>query len=668
MRALWLAFVGVLLLAPTATADPWVTSTSAREGLATWAFSNPQNYTLSNVSLSTGRAVLSQTVDVPRDTAQNEFAQALIQENIDTAGQPGNAVLRNTSQEGPANTLSYRPTSAELEDNYLWSGGGANGNFGVAPNLFVGYWGNPEWTRTVLRWQALPLPSNATLVSAQLDLYMHTADTPDPMDISIHRMTTGWTEFGSSWNDYDGSNPWNTSGGGGDFDTAVIDAVPGITTAAGWYTWNVTSIARDWWTGTTPNHGILVRQMNDDLSVSLGRKEFYSSDAPNTSLRPRLVLLYTTPSSAGTLESRVLGPGTASTWRYLWWNVTLPPGTGINVQTRTGYAPVIDATWSPWSPEYASSGAAVLSPAGSYAQYRARFFTPTSASPVLHDVSLAFEHFASSGEVVTEPFLATNLARWGRVEMDGTVPPVTSLSVALSQDQGTSWTPLVPGANLTGATPGAIALRFTLTTGNTTLTPTVRSVSVGFELAGESGGGGILYLPVVGPFWLLLIPFVILAAWILATSLRRKPFDATDLFLIHADGRLVLRVGKEESPLRDEIAVSGMFTLVAQFVKDSFHGEGGRGGELRNFQVDDRKVTIARSEFLFLALIGRGTPPPEAEANLARFLRRLEKSQRAILFAWDGFRDHLGGTEAILDRFLRKGYRSRNLLSRRSGI
>jgi len=656
-----------MLLAPTAAADPWVTSTSAQEGLATWAFSNPQNYTQSNVSLSAGSAVLSQMIGAAGDTAQNEFGQALVHDNIDSVGQPGEAVLQNTSQAGPVTALVYRPTSAELEDNYLWSGGGGNWNFGVAPDLFVGYW-SPWWTRAVLRWQTLPLPSNATLVSAHLDLYMHTADTPDPMNISIHRMTAGWTEFGSTWNDYDGSNPWNASGGGGDFDPVVIDTVPGITTAPGWYTWNITSIARDWWTGTIPNYGLLVRQMNDDLTVSLGWKEFYSSDAPNASLTPRLLLTYTTPSSTGILESRVLGPGTASIWRSLWWNVTLPSGTGITVQTRTGYAPLIDATWSPWSAVHTSPGTAVSSSPGSFAQYRVRLFTPTSVSPILHDVSLTFEHTAASGEVITEPFLVRDLVRWGRVELEVTAPPLTGVSIALSQDQGTSWALLVPGANLTSATMGAIALRITLTTGNTTRTPTVRSLSVGFEVAQESGGGGFLYIPVVGPFWLLLVPFVVLAAWILATSLRRKPFDATDLFLIHADGRLITRAGREESPLRDELAVSGMFTLVAQFVKDSFREEGGHGGELRNFQVDDREVTIARSEFLFLALMGRGTPPPEAEANLARFLRRLEKTQPAVLYAWDGFRDHLRETDAMLDRFLRKGYRSRNLLAGRSGI
>ncbi len=668
MRLPWILSIGILLLLPPAVAaDPTVTMPSPLQGVATWTFSNPANYTASGVSFRIGDASLARISGAEGDSQSTEFAQALTLDNVDVGSQPGEAILEDTSRQGPVTDFLHQPTPAQLDDNYLWSGGGANGNFGLSPNLFVGYWGNPEWTRAILHWSSLPLPSNATLVSATLQLYMHTADTPDAMDVTVHRMSTGWTELGSSWNDYDGSNPWNASGGGGDFDPTAIDGVSDITTVPGWYAWNVTSAARDWWTGTSVNLGLLVRQANDDLRVSLGRKEFYSSDAPNASLRPRLELAYTTPSSTGVLESRILGPGTASTWRRIWWNATLPAGTTLGLQTRTGNSPSIDATWSPWSAVYAGPGVAITSPAGSFVQYRASLFTPSPSSPALRDVSLDHERFALSGTLVTEPFLPQDLAAWGSLEMNWTGPSATRVTLGYSHDNGTSWTPATSGADLAGAPAGPVSLRIALATNDTTQTPVVRWLSLEYRLRGSGDTGGFPYLPVVGPFWILLVPFVILAAWTLAMALRRGKFDATDLFLIHEDGRLVSRVGGKESPLHDELAVSGMFTLVAQFVKDSFQRAGGERGELKNFQVDDREVTVAKGEYLFLALVGKGAPFPELEGNLARFLDKLERGQRATLFEWDGFRDGLGETERMLSGFLLKEYRRRPLIAGHSG-
>ena len=630
-----------------------------------WTFSNPANYTTSNVSLSFGSLSLAKVASTAGDSAQGEFAQALTLDNVDLASSPGDVAVQNTSQPGPPNALVYQANPAQLDDNYLRIGGGGNTNFGASPGLLVGYWGIPEWNRAILHWPALPLPSNATLVSARLELYMYGAATPDAMEISVHQMTTGWTELGSTWNDYDGSNAWNASGGGGDFDPTPIDAVAGITNATGWVSWNVTAPARDWWAGTGANHGILLRQADDDLGIPLGRKDFYSGDAANASLRPRLDLVYTTPSSTGTLESRILGPGISSTWGAIRWNTTLPAGTRISVQTRSGRAPTIDPAWSPWSPPYPSPGAPVVSPAGSYIQYRARLFTPSPAAPVLHDISIDFQHFAPSAVLVTEPFLPADLATWGRVDLNTSGPQGTHVFVAFSQDGGASWAATTPGADLAGVPPRAVSLRITLATDDTTLTPVVRWISLGYALSGD-GGLTILYLPVVGPYWLLLIPFLILAAYTLTRTLLRGSFLATDLFLIHSDGRLVLRVGGKESPLRDEHAVSGMFTLVAQFVKDSFRTAEGEGGELKNFQVDDQEVTIARGEFLFLALVGKGVPPREVAGNLAAFVRTLERDEWATLFAWDGFREGLHGIDRGLVRFLRKGYRDRPFFARSS--
>ena len=364
---------------------------------------------------------------------------------------------------GPMTGLAWQPTPAELADTYLRNGGGSNSVYGASADLFVGFWGNPEWTRSILRFPALPLPAGAVVVSAHLELYMHAADTPDAMDLSVHRMTSPWTESGATWNDMDGANAWNASGGGGDFDPTSVDLVTGVTNGTGWYSWNVTSLVKGWWNGTVANHGLLVRQADDDLGISLGRKEFFSSDAPNATDRPRLSLGYRAP--LGTID---------------------------------------------------------------------------------------------------------------------------------------------------------------------------------FQAA----------LP-----WLLLAVAMVPLAWAVLRRMKAGPFRPTDLYLIHRDGRLIARIGGSEGPVRDELASSGMLTVVAQFVRDSFGGSAGPG-ELKSLTVDERAVAIAKGAFVFLALVFEGRAPLDLDRRIAEFLQAIEGAWGDVLRHWDGLREGLTDLDEPLAWFLRTGYRS----------
>ncbi len=375
----------------------------------------------------------------------------------------GTAAGPGTRDLGPMTSVAWQPTPAELADTYLRNGAGSNTAYGMSADLFVGYWGNPEWTRSILRFPALPLPANSILLSAHLELYMHTADTPDAMDLTVHRMTSPWTESGATWNDMDGANAWNASGGGGDFDPTPVDIVTGVTNSTGWYSWNVTSLVTGWWNGTVANHGLLVRQADDDLGISLGRKEFFSSDASNASARPRLLLGYRAP--LGTID-----------------------------------------------------------------------------------------------------FLAA--------------------------------------------------------------------------------------LP-----WLLLAVAMVPLAWVVLRRVKAGPFRPTDLYLIHGDGRLIARIGGAEGPVRDELASSGMLTVVAQFVRDSFGGSGAPG-ELKSLTVDERAVAIAKGAFVFLALVFEGRAPLDLDRRIAEFLEAIEGAWGDVLRHWDGLREGLADLDEPLAWFLRTGYRS----------
>ncbi len=378
----------------------------------------------------------------------------------------GSTGLGNPTPLEAPQSLVFQPGPASMDDNYLYTGNGGRVNFGVNDTLMVGYWGNSEWNRAVLRFPALPLPSNATLVSADLSLFMSASDQTNGMPVSVHVMTTRWTESGSNWDTRDGVLPWNASGGGGDFDPTPLDLVAGIGTTPGWYTWNVTSAAADWWTGRAPNLGLLIRQADDQLGDSLGRKHFWSSDAVNASARPRLLLTY-----------RVAAPG---------------------------------------------SGLPVFS----------------------------------------------------------------------------------------------------------------------------------------GPFpWLLLSLSIVPVVWAILRRKRPERFVPTDLYLIHEDGRLVRRIGGPDGPVQDELAASGMFTLVAQFVRDSFGGTDSGPGELKSLTIDNRAVAIGKGGFLFVALVFDGSAPSDLDRRIAEFLEAIEGAWGPTLRAWDGLRDGLADLDGSLVWFLQRGHR-----------
>jgi hypothetical protein len=106
--------------------------------------------------------------------------------------------------------------------------------------------------------------------------------------------------------------------------------------------------------------------------------------APQPSLQADWVRVANYPPS-GTFLSSVFDAGRAATWGTASWVATVPSGTTLTVQTRSGNTPTPDSTWSAWSA--VSNGGTVSSPAGQYLQYRLVFTTTDPGlTPVLFSI------------------------------------------------------------------------------------------------------------------------------------------------------------------------------------------------------------------------------------------------------------------------------------------
>jgi hypothetical protein len=91
--------------------------------------------------------------------------------------------------------------------------------------------------------------------------------------------------------------------------------------------------------------------------------------------------------SSGTFTSSVFDATRVATWGVAQWTATLPAGTTLSVQTRSGSTATPDSTWSAWAT--VTNGGVVASPKARYIQYRVILTTTDpSQTPVLQDIAV----------------------------------------------------------------------------------------------------------------------------------------------------------------------------------------------------------------------------------------------------------------------------------------
>jgi hypothetical protein len=112
---------------------------------------------------------------------------------------------------------------------------------------------------------------------------------------------------------------------------------------------------------------------------------FYATANPG-----KLFRLASERAGRGTYESESQDAQMVSTWGALTWHGTVPPGTKIELFTRSGNTETPDDTWSPWSGAYTNGeGTQITSPKARYLQWRA-VLSGQNATPILTSVSAAY--------------------------------------------------------------------------------------------------------------------------------------------------------------------------------------------------------------------------------------------------------------------------------------
>lgn len=189
----------------------------------------------------------------------------------------------------------------------------------------------------------------------------------------------------------------------------------------------------------------------------------------------------------GNLTSVVYDAGSSAVWNDISWGENIPAvATSISLQTRTGFSPTIDGTWSNWSGELTISGGETIpSPPARYIQYRAYLGTLDSAyTPALLEVDVSFLMYYSRGSVETEDFIPLDVGSWEVFNATMVTPAETTITFWYSIDSGSNWTNLNPGDNLSAAPIPQIRFRANLETTNTSVTPTLLEMNLRYVVIG----------------------------------------------------------------------------------------------------------------------------------------------------------------------------------------
>ncbi|MGI9289136.1 MAG: DNRLRE domain-containing protein [Pseudomonadales bacterium] len=178
-------------------------------------------------------------------------------------------------------TLILQP-GAESKDTFIEGESGHTGhNKGNDNGLKTSSLIGKEY-RTLLQFDLSALPASATVQTATLELYLQNFGSTDM--VKAHRLVRDWTEDGATWDDYDGTNSWNTPGG--DYDPEVAGSF--LANGTGPKSMGITAAAQAWVSGSQPNYGLILLS---DPSPSGNENKYHSSDNASEP-HPKLTLTY----------------------------------------------------------------------------------------------------------------------------------------------------------------------------------------------------------------------------------------------------------------------------------------------------------------------------------------------------------------------------------------
>ena len=307
-----------------------------------WTYSDPSNYTLTNATVSGGRATLMWKNETLAENTQAAYDQGVVRQNVNTSQFPGSIVLGYV----PARASNFvaQPAPVPAKDTYI-SQENQNTNYGSSAIILLDTQSNKA-KRPLFYFDLSSIPSNASIINATLMLWIIGGQNP-VLDFSVHALNHSYDEMAADWKTYSPGNQWAAVGG--DFSTASYG--PGhMTNTVGWQLFEISPLVDDWIKGKVQNNGLILLPVS--TGSSLEKQMVSSDDAVHPTEWPMLKVNYSMPSGPGHYESKAIGPGTNSRFTSANWT-----GSVKSLATDEFDKSSLNPRWS-WMRDPRSSGGA----------------------------------------------------------------------------------------------------------------------------------------------------------------------------------------------------------------------------------------------------------------------------------------------------------------------
>jgi hypothetical protein len=198
--------------------------------------------------------------------------------------------------------VTFQPYAANGKDAFIVNTTGTT-NYGTNPNFAAIAWtsGGAFLTRSLLEFDLTSIPTNASVVSANLSLYCNTTSDHTQLHSSLsgsnasylQKNTSSWTEGSVTWN----NQPTTTT-------TGQITLAQSTTSTQDYTGINITSMVQDWVTNPSTNYGLTLKLITESHYRSM---IFASSDHGDSTKHPKLEICYVVYDTNGFSKTATTG-------------------------------------------------------------------------------------------------------------------------------------------------------------------------------------------------------------------------------------------------------------------------------------------------------------------------------------------------------------------------
>jgi endonuclease/exonuclease/phosphatase family metal-dependent hydrolase len=162
------------------------------------------------------------------------------------------------------------------------------------------------------------IPANTTIQSAVLHLVLKKAENSEGRPLTAYHVNQSFVTGGTNWYEYRSGQRWNTPGGdyGSSYGTTYVGDAEGWT-----YKFDLTTLVQRAVNGELGSRYTRLALIDTGAHTDGNYREFHSTRASNSALRPRLVITYGATAAAAPPPPPPPPPPSGTTLRVMQWNV-----------------------------------------------------------------------------------------------------------------------------------------------------------------------------------------------------------------------------------------------------------------------------------------------------------------------------------------------------------